>query len=295
LINFTILATQADAGADQTFNDRTTSTTLSANTPEPGHGTGQWSIVSGTGGTFDDINSPTAVFTGIFNETYCLRWTISTVCQSDEDYTFIVFCYDEPGEQINDIDGNSYNTVWINGKNWMAENLKTTRYNDGTALPLVTGGDEWDDLTTPAYCWYNNDSTTYAQTYGALYNWYTVHTGKLCPDGWHAPSNDEWSELTNYLGGVNIAGGKLKETGTTHWLSPNEGATNETGFTALPGGYRSSNGGFDYIGNLGYWWSATEYDSGSAWYRNMTSNFSHIYQNDGNKGYGFSVRCVRDD
>ena len=118
----------------------------------------------------------------------------------------------------------------------MAENLRTTKYNDGTPIPQVTDAAAWSNLMTPGYCWYNNDAAKYKETYGALYNWYTVNIGNLCPSGWHVPADTEWMVLTAHLGGEKISGGKLKETGTLHWDKPNLRATNETGFTALPGG-----------------------------------------------------------
>ena len=120
----------------------------------------------------------------------------------------------------------------------MAENLKTTKYRDGTSIPLVTENTAWLNLTTPGYCWYNNDAAHYKSTYGALYNWYVLNAGSngwknVCPTGWHVPTDAEWTTLTTYLGGESIAGGKLKETGTSHWLSPNTVATNETGLHTL--------------------------------------------------------------
>jgi uncharacterized protein (TIGR02145 family) len=116
----------------------------------------------------------------------------------------------------------------------------------------------------------------------------------VCPTGWHLPSDAEWTELTDYLGGTSVAGGKLKETGTTHWTSPNTGATNETGFTALPGGYRNDGGPFLYIGSNGYWWSATELLATNAWFRNMSDSNSSVYRGNNGRELGFSVRCVRD-
>jgi uncharacterized protein (TIGR02145 family) len=193
---------------------------------------------------------------------------------------------------MTDIDGNTYKTVTIGTQTWMAENLKVTKYNDGTNIPNVTDDTEWGNLTTGAYCNYNNDQSNVA-TYGRLYNWYAVNTGKLCPTGWHVPSDAEWTELTDYLGGTG-AGGKLKETGTTHWASPNTGATNETGFTALPGGDRDSNGTFDFVGYYGSWWSATEYNATNALYRLMSNDFSLVSRFGSSKEVGFSVRCVRD-
>ena len=144
-------------------------------------------------------------------------------------------CHKDPDDPniVKDIDGNIYHTVTIGNQVWMVENLKTTRYNDGTAIPNVTDSSVWSKLSTPAYCWYNNDASSYKATYGALYNWYAVNVQKLCPKGWHVASNAEFYALNSFLDGEC---GKLKEAGTIHWYSPNKGATNETGFTALPGG-----------------------------------------------------------
>jgi len=206
-----------------------------------------------------------------------------------------LFCFGLTGLQaqtVKDIDGNVYKTVTIGTKVWMAENLKTTKYNDGTAIPLVADDKAWEALTTPAYCWYNNDATANKKTYGALYNWYTVNTKKLCPTGWHVPTDAEWTTLTTYLGGESVAGGKLKETGITHWTTPNTGATNETGFTALPGGSR--NGAYYFIGYYGSWWSATEYDAIIAWYRYLYYYKSTVTRDNYAKQVGFSVRCLRD-
>ena len=195
---------------------------------------------------------------------------------------------------VTDIDGNIYNTVTIGTQVWMVENLKTTKYNDGTGIPLVTNTIEWSNLTTPGYCWYNNDEASYKNTYGALYNWYTVNTGKLCPTGWHVPTNAEWTTLTDYLGGAGVAGGKLKEAGTTHWNSPNTGATNESGFTALPGGRRYTTGLFYFFGETGCWWSSTKAYTSDAYSRKMYYNDNDVLTYDDYWNHGFSVRCVRD-
>jgi len=191
-------------------------------------------------------------------------------------------------------DGETYKAVKIGNQIWMAENLKTTKYKDGTTIPLVTNNSTWSRLTTPAYCWYKNDAAAYKNIYGALYNWYTVNTGKLCPTGWHVPTDAEWTTLINYLGGEYKAGVKLRETGTTHWKARNTGVTNETGFTALPGGYRKANGRSMNISYYGYWWSATESNATFAWRRNMYYYYSHVHRNPSDKELGFSVRCVRD-
>jgi uncharacterized protein (TIGR02145 family) len=196
---------------------------------------------------------------------------------------------------VTDIDGNVYHTITIGKQVWMVENLKTTKYNDGTSIPLITDGTVWANSTTPGYCWYNNDAATYKTTYGALYNWYAVNTGKLCPTGWHVPTDAEWTTLTDYLGGEGVAGEKLKEAGTTHWQSPNTGATNETGFTALPGGFRSFSGAFNYFGDIGFWWSSTEYSTNDAWHRVMYYDISDVSRLNNSKSFGFSVRCLRDN
>ncbi len=200
---------------------------------------------------------------------------------------------------ITDIEGNVYKIVTIGRQVWMAENLKTTKLNDGTAIPLVTGNTpwtEWSKLTTPAYCWYNNDAAN-KDTYGALYNWYAVSTFKLCPQGWHVPTPSEWSTLAIFLGDIDSSAvGKLKETGTSHWLSPNTGATNSSGFTALPGGYRYQNGQYFNLGQWGYWWNAAVENShiffssdGLEGSNNRVQVFSFEP-----KQTGQSVRCLRD-
>jgi uncharacterized protein (TIGR02145 family) len=201
---------------------------------------------------------------------------------------------DDINNIITDIDGNVYTSVKIGTQEWMVENLKTTRYNDGSAIPLVTSDTAWSNLKTPGYCWYNNDAPAYKNTYGALYNWYTVNTGRLCPKGWHVPSNDEWKILTTFLGGGDIAGGKLKEAGFTHWRSPNSAATNEMGFTALPGGCRYGNGSFYMRGLYGFWWTTSEDISGGAFTRGMDDDETDVSKHTGVKGVGASVRCVRD-
>jgi uncharacterized protein (TIGR02145 family) len=191
---------------------------------------------------------------------------------------------------ITDEDGNVYTSVTIGTQVWMVENLKTTKYNDGTAIPNVTDNAGWSSsTTTAAYCWYNDDVATYKASYGALYNWYAASTGKLCPTGWHVPSDTEWATLENYLGGKPVAGGKLKETGTTHWLSPNTGATNETGFTGLPGGVRGDNTPFfSAIGQIGWWWSAAE---STVW--DLTSGNTELGSSGLPQNAGASVRCLK--
>jgi len=189
---------------------------------------------------------------------------------------------------ITDIDGNSYKTIQIGTQTWMAENLKTTSLTDGTAVPFILDATTWSKMTTPGYTWYNGDSLAY----GAMYNWHAVKTGRLCPDGWHVPTDAEWTVLTSYLGDLSVSGGKLKETGTLHWNTPNNGATNETGFTALPGGYRDYFGIFGSIKRIGYWWSSSEATSSDAWFRGMHFNYINADRSSSNKKSGFSVRCI---
>lgn len=211
------------------------------------------------------------------------------------------------GTFIDSRDGNEYNWVQIGDQVWMAENLAYL-----PSVNMVADGSE--DAAGSYYYVYGYDGTNVADakatdnyaTYGVLYNWTAAMNGEassttnpsgiqgVCPAGWHLPSDAEWTELIDYLGGTSVAGGKLKETGTTHWASPNTGATNETGFTALPGGYRINYGAFGYIGLSGYWWSASEYNATLAWFRGLYSNLSNVYRDYHYTEVGFSVRCVRD-
>ena len=203
-----------------------------------------------------------------------------------------------------DVEGNTYNTINIGTQVWMAENLKTTKYNDGTPIPNITDNTTWIALTTGAYSDYSNTPAN-SITYGRLYNWYVVDNNaatkvasnggrNVCPTSWHVPSDAEWTTLTTYLGGESIAGDKLKESGTAHWASPNTGATNETGFTALPGGNRGGDGLYYIIGNYGFWWSSTEYSTWYAWKRNMHYDGTSVNRANDIKVLGYSVRCVRD-
>jgi uncharacterized protein (TIGR02145 family) len=205
---------------------------------------------------------------------------------------------------LKDIDGNIYKTITIGTQTWMAENLKVTHYRNGEPIPNVTDATAWSNLTTGAYCDYN-DTPASSATYGRLYNWYAVNDNRnIAPMGWHVPTDAECNVLEKYLDntvdttvigwvGPDI-GGKLKETGYTHWLSPNTGATNSSGFSALPGGIRDLDGTFFDITSYGNWWSSTEYSTTYAWYRFMLYGNSGVYRNLSSKHYGFSVRCLRD-
>lgn len=195
---------------------------------------------------------------------------------------------------VTDVDGNVYHTVSIGNQVWMAENLKVTHYRNGNSLPNVTDSIQWSNLISGAYCNYTNNENNNS-TYGHLYNWYVaVDSRNIAPSGWHIPSDAEWTTLINYLGGNNLAGEKLKEAGTDHWISPNP-ANNGSGFTALPAGNRTSgNGLFANIGVWGEWWSATEKDSLNAWVRTVANNDFIVYKDPYKKAFGLSVRCVKD-
>jgi uncharacterized protein (TIGR02145 family) len=190
-------------------------------------------------------------------------------------------------------DGNIYKIITIGTQTWMAENLKATKYNDGTDISLVLGQMEWTNLSTPGYCYYLNDYNTYGSTYGCLYNWQAVNTGKLCPEGWHAPSKNEFVTLIDHLGGEQIAGGKLKTTGTIQWIYPNEGATNESGFSALPAGYRNFEGGFGYNGMYGNFWSSTDGIPNHAYHIYVGAQHTIVFLNPAYKEMGLSVRCIK--
>jgi len=197
-------------------------------------------------------------------------------------------------ETLSDIDGNTYKTIKIGTQIWMAENLKTTKYSNGTSIPLVSDSQTWKSLTTPAYCWYNNDSATYKATYGALYNRYTIKTGNLCPIGWHVPTYDEWLTLCHYLNDSDI-GSKLKEVGTSHWRTPNEGADNSSGFTALPGSFRENNGNTVNISYVGCWWLSSETIAGYTDYLVMDYRYKYISYDFDCSNVGYSVRCLKDN
>jgi uncharacterized protein (TIGR02145 family) len=205
-----------------------------------------------------------------------------------------------------DIDGNNYSTVAIGNQLWMADNLKTTRYNDGVAIQLVTDT-SWNYLSTPAYCWYDNDELNYKNPYGALYNWYTIFYGlfdnrNLCPTNFHLPTDAEWTILTDFLGGNEVAGGKMKSTGTLnsldgYWYAPNTGATDESGFIALPGGFRYDGqySIFSDMGYYGHWWTATDFSNHDADDVYLSANYIPVGRFNELKSTGESIRCVRNN
>jgi len=227
--------------------------------------------------------------------------TVNDICQNGN-------CVGTPKECI-DIDGNTYQTVMIGDQCWMAENLKATHYRNGDPIRNVADDTEWINLTTGGYCDYDNDSGN-SDTYGRLYNWYAVNDSRyIAPEGWHVPSDAEWKQLEMYLG-MNQSdadttgfrgtdeGGKMKTTGTIEgedgfWFSPNIGATNESGFSALPGGYRYGRN-FEFLGCQARFWSSTEYDSIYAWYRFLSCYGDQVYRSFSYGTIGYSVRCLRD-
>jgi uncharacterized protein (TIGR02145 family) len=195
---------------------------------------------------------------------------------------------------VTDIDGNTYLPVTICNQTWTKSNLDVSHYRNGDEIPQVKNPTDWANLTTGAWCYYNNDPANGA-IYGKLYNWYAVNDPRgLAPLGWHIPTDAEWTKLTDCLEGESVAGDKIKETGTTHWISPNTGATNSSGFTALPGGYRYDYGTFYSINFNSYWWSSSASIIPNAWHRTMNYNYSYVGRGVHDKAFGFSVRCLRD-
>jgi uncharacterized protein (TIGR02145 family) len=201
------------------------------------------------------------------------------------------------GPLVTDIENNSYKTVQIGSQLWMAENLKTSKYNDGTSIPNITDNNEWFNNRTGAWAVYNND-IKYGNVYGKLYNWYVTNPSangnkNVCPTGWHVPQDYEWDILIEFLGG-NSAGGKMKETDTLHWLSPNYQADNKSLFTALPAGYRQYSGEYGGIREIGYWWSAKETLGGIKNYWEVNYNNNYITKSQLHSISGLSIRCLKD-
>jgi uncharacterized protein (TIGR02145 family) len=257
---------------------------LLAGTLANGEGTLQF-LISGTPATVGTANISIA-FGG---KTCAISFIVSDIANTNG----------IPGPDITDNDGNTYKTVYIGTQQWMAENLKTSKYNDGTAIPNVTDKIQWSNLTTGAWSYYNNDTANNAK-YGKLYNWYAVRpttngNKNVCPTGWHVPLFDEWTILFDFLGGAKVAGGKMKEVGTTNWNSPNTGATNTSLFTGLPGGNRYVGGSYLIIGNGGGWWSSTEGATFDAWYCYLDSYNGDAFMSYGtSKKDGLSIRCLKD-
>ncbi len=193
---------------------------------------------------------------------------------------------------MNDIDGNSYKTITIGNQTWMAENLKTSKLNDGTPIAFVYNNSDWQFNIDPAYCYYNDDAPSYKDIYGALYNWDAIYSGKLAPTGWHIPSDAEWTTLTTYLGGDNLALGKMESTSSL-WTTYNANADNSSGFSGLPSGWRQSDGSYYGVGGIAYYWSSTG-SVGNAWDRYMSNQYTGIGRQNDPVSLGLSIRCVKD-
>lgn len=197
------------------------------------------------------------------------------------------------GTSVTDIDGNVYNTITIGSQEWMQRNLNVSKYRNGDIIPQVTDPAAWASLTTGAWCYYENNSSN-GTTYGKLYNWYAVNDPRgLAPAGYHIPSDGEWMTLTTFLGGEEVAGGKMKAT--TGWTDPNAAATNSSGFTGLPAGERNGgNGTFYFISYDAYWWSSSERFISFAWHRSLSYINGKAYRVDNSKSSGLAVRCIKD-
>jgi uncharacterized protein (TIGR02145 family) len=204
------------------------------------------------------------------------------------------------GPSISDVEGNTYKTVYIGTQQWMGENLKSAKYNDGTAIPNITDTTQWSKLITGAWAYHKNDAANNAK-YGKLYNWYAVSSTingnkNVCPTGWHVPTDVEWTVLTDYLGGQSVAGGKMKEVGTTNWNIPNKDATNMSLFSSISVGKRYGMGWFEKTGDDGSWWSSSEYpgDNGAAINRRCVNVHGGVNRDGEAKQAGISIRCLRD-
>ncbi len=201
--------------------------------------------------------------------------------------------------QIKDISGNNYPTIMIAGKEWMAENLRTCQYSNGDSIPNVTFILEWGGLRKGAWAHYANNSN-FERPYGKLYNWYAaVDIRNICPSGWHVPSNSEWNNLKAFLGNATEAGGKMKSIGTIEsntglWRDPNKNASNSSGFSGLPAGYRFTDGEFKDLGKLAYMWSSTERNTNEAWFGILPHDMDYFGLDDYYKSIGVSIRCIKD-
>jgi len=291
-------STIANASNDINVISSSENVALNANIPDVGSGT--WHIKSGTAGNLANPSDPKSNFSGVIGNKYILTWTITSDCKTTTDEVSVNFY--SPLNMLSDVDGNVYNTSSIGTQVWMTENLKTSKFSNGDLIPTTKL--DVQNENSPVYQWAYLDADSNAVVYGKLYTWAAVVDNRnVCPTGWHVPNDTEWTVLSDFSGGLDIAGGKLKETGTSHWKSPNTDATNVTDFSALPGGYRAGTD-FFFLGNTGGWWSTDEIFipgidwtqpdrlEGSDWYLINTS--ANLRAGTFNKSYGVSVRCIKD-
>lgn len=265
---------------------------LTASSPQEGE-TGEWAIKSGVGGSFTETNSSSTLFYGRLGESYVLSWSILNCSNKLSDTVSVFLPISFEGQGLTDIDGNSYNTQIIGQQEWMSSNLKTTRFSNGDIIPNIAQNTQWASLNNVAWSNYEN-SISNDDLYGKLYNWYVAaDTRNVCPDGWHVPSETDWISLIDYLGGSQLAGGKMKATGISFWESPNTDASNVSGFSALPGGFRFNSGTFANLENLGYWWSASEQENGFGIFVSLYYNFGNVYLGQEYKQNGHSIRCIK--
>lgn len=259
----------------------------------------EWTFEGGTPSTAsakapDDILYDAA---GTYDVTLTITTEDGTSTEKKEDFIVVEELAGGCGSSstVTDVDGNAYSVVTIGTQCWLGENLKVTHFRDGSLIPEVTDDETWKLLNTPSMASYNNDNSNDA-TYGKLYNWFAIGDSRgICPEGFHVPHNNEWTVLTKYLDPENDnAAGRLKEAGTEHWLTPNTGANNSSGFTGLPGGMRFREGQFDFLGQNGLFWSTREDDDFEAYFLTLTYDSPVSHQTVMFKQAGFSCRCVKD-
>lgn len=252
--------------------------------------TGYWNVIESTNlYTLSNIEDPKSLFNGELLGYYKIRWAVSNgLDEKYEDVEINIIGFTDS------INNETYKVVKIGNQIWMAENLKATRYSNGDEIADGIGVGDISAESDPKYWFPYNDDADNVPTYGRLYTWYTINDSRnVCPSGWYVPSNAEWLELVDFLGGEFVSGGKLKEQGTLHWFSPNEGATNESGFTALPGGMRGYGGPYGNLGYGGNWWTATENTTMEAYNWGLSFSNESSYYGGSDKKVGFSIRCLK--